>query len=401
VPVARRLPTSAAADISRFASLIVALGILSACSGAAETAATTTRPTAPRTTVEVTTTRPATTTTTEPEPEPTTTRPAPTTTTAPTTTLAPETTTTTEPPSEEFVPPTWPPYTPLPGVPGVDALTNVFHPELENVPALAVKIDNHPQARPQWSLALADVIFEENVESLTRFIAIFHSRLPGVIGPIRSARTSDLNILAAFNRPVLAWSGGNKFVTATVRSAATSGILVNISAQSIGKCYRRESGRKAPHNLVVAPGCALGAAPSAGPARAPWTFDDTYVPAGTADGGFELRMDGVRVAWVWDPASGQYLRQQDGHAHVASDGTQIAASNVVVMSVVYVPSPADPRSPEAQTLGAGPVVVHRNGVAVAGTWSRATAIDPFTFTDAAGAPIPMASGTTFVELARA
>ncbi len=208
-----------------------------------------------------------------------------------------------------------------------------------------MKIDNHPDARPQWSLSLADVIFEENVESLTRFIAIFHSRLPSVIGPIRSARTSDLNILAAFNRPVLAWSGGNKNVTAVVRSAASSGIVVNISAQSIGRCYRRESGRKVPHNLVVAPGCALGAAASAGPARAPWTFDDAYVSVGANDAGFELRMDGVRVGWTWDPASGKYLRQQDRRAHVAADGTL--------------------------------------------------------FADAAGAPIPLTSGTTFVELVRA
>ena len=264
-----------------------------------------------------------------------------------------------------------------------------------------MKIDNHPAARPQWSLSAADVIFEENVESLTRFIAIFHSRLPDVIGPIRSARTSDLNILAAFNRPVLAWSGGNKNVTAAVRSAASAGILVNISAQSIGRCYRRASGRKAPHNLVVNPQCALDAAPSAGPARPPWSFDDAYVPLGEPDTTFAVRMDGVKIGWEWDPASGQYLRSQDGRPHVAIDGSRVSATNVVVMSVVYVPSPADVRSPEAQTLGTGPVVVHRNGVAIAGTWLRPTAIDPFVFTDAAGAPIPLAAGTAFVELTRA
>ncbi len=65
------------------------------------------------------------------------------------------------------------------------------------------------------------------------------------------------------------------------------------------------------------------------------------------------------------------------------------------------PSPADARSPEAQTLGSGPVVVHRSGVATVGTWSRDTATDPFTFADYAGAPVPLAGGTTFVELVRA
>jgi Protein of unknown function (DUF3048) N-terminal domain/Protein of unknown function (DUF3048) C-terminal domain len=284
----------------------------------------------------------------------------------------------------------------------VAALTNAAgRPELENVPALAVKIDNHPGARPQWSLSSADVIFEENVEHLTRFIAIFQSRLPDVIGPIRSARTSDLNILAAFNRPVLAWSGGNKNVTAVVRSGADSGILVNISAQSIGRCYRRASGKKAPHNLVVDPPCALAAAPSAGPARAPWSFDDAYIPLGDADSAFGVKMDAVDITWVWDAASGKYLRNQNGAPHVAADGTRVSATNVVVMSVQYLPSPADVRSPEAQTLEAGDVVIHRNGVAVAGTWSRRVPTDPFTFTNYGGAPIPLASGTTFVELVRA
>ena len=288
----------------RSLTLIAALGLLSACSDAGVHVVTA-RSTCRRRQWSTRRRRPAT-TTTVPDTAPPTTRP-------PTTTSIAPATTTTELPVD-----TCPRsschrrgrrYDPLPGVPGVAALTNVLHPELENVAALAVKIDNHPRARPQWSLSLADVVFEENVESLTRFIAIFHSRLPSVIGPIRSARTSDLNILAAFNRPVLAWSGGNKNVTAVVRSAASSGILVNISAQSIGRCYRRESGRKAPHNLVVAPGCALDAAPSAGPARAPWTFDDAYVPAGG-----ERRVPSTcrwmasDVAWVWDSASGQYLR---------------------------------------------------------------------------------------------
>jgi hypothetical protein len=384
---------------------IVVLTSLSACAGTTHQAVVaTTRATVPTatTTVARTTTVPTTVVvvTTPPTTDPV--REPP---------LLPATTTTVPLPSSTEPPvtvaatgesPTWASYEPRPGVAGVAALTNAAgRAELENVPALAVKVDNHPAARPQWSLSIADVIFEENVESLTRFIAIFHSRLPDTIGPIRSARTSDLNILAAFNRPVLAWSGGNKNVTAAVRSAASSGILVNISAQSIGRCYRRVSGRKAPHNLVVDPPCAMGAASSAGPARAPWTFDDAYVPLGQPDTAFDVRMDAVDVTWRWDPASGKYLRSQNGRAHVAADGWQIAATNVVVMSVQYIPSPADVRSPEAQTLEAGDVVVHRNGIAVSGTWSRASATDPFVFANYGGTPIPLASGTTFVELVRA
>lgn len=389
--------------ISLLGSAVV-LTMVSACSGGLEQAATsTTSPTETNTTAVTETTSARTTTS-----PPTTVRvTAPPTTRPTTTTTSPSTTSTLPAPVETTAPeapptPTWPPYEPLPGVTGVAALTNLAaSADLAGVAALAVKVDNHRQARPQWSLSAADVIFEENVEHLTRFIAIFHSRRPDTIGPIRSARTSDLNILAAFNRPALAWSGGNKNVTAAVRSAANSGILVNISALSIGGCYRRASSRKVPHNLIVDPTCALGAAPSAGAARPPWTFDDAYLPQGSADGAFDVRMDGVRIVWVWSPASGQYLRHQDDRPHMSADGTQVSATNVVEMSVTYIPSPADARSPEAQTLGSGPVVVHRNGVATVGTWSRNMAIDPFTFADYAGAPIPLAGGTTFVELVRA
>ena len=97
----------------------------------------------------------------------------------------------------------------------------------------------------------------------------------------------------------------------------------------------------------------------------------------------------------------QYLRQQGGKPHLSADGTQVSATNVVIMSVDYIPSSADARSPEALTVGGGPVVVHRNGVATVGNWSRNLSTDPFLFTDAAGTPIPLAGGTTFVELVRA
>ena len=116
----------------------------------------------------------------------------------------------TEPPAPAAT--VWPPYEPLPGVAGLAALTGLAAgPELETTAALAVKIDNHPGARPQWGLEAADLVVEENVEGVTRFVvAVFHSRQPSMIGPVRSARTSDLAVLASLNRPILAWSGGER-----------------------------------------------------------------------------------------------------------------------------------------------------------------------------------------------
>jgi hypothetical protein len=272
------------------------------------------------------------------------------------------------------------------------------------LPVVVVKVDNARGARGQWGLDSADVVFEENVESLTRFVAVFHSRRPGEVGPVRSARTGDLALLAAFNRPVLAWSGGNAGVTSWVRSAASAGVAVDLSAQLRNGCYRREKKRKAPHNLVLSMQCATdrGIAAGAGAPLALWSFLPVgQAPVGTPTETFDVKMDGVKVRWVWDAASGRYLRFQDGKPHLTAAGVQISATNVVVLAVPHLPSVVDARTPEPQTVGTGTVVVHTGGVAQTGTWTRASATSGWTFTAADGTTIGLQPGTSFVELTRA
>ena len=271
-------------------------------------------------------------------------------------------------------------------------------------PIVAVKIDNFRRARPQWGLDQADVIIEENVEGVTRFVALFHTRLPDRLGPVRSARTGDLDLLAALNRPILGWSGGNRGVTNWVGSAASAGLLINFSAQR-SPCYNRSSSRSAPHNLLLDPACAIRNAPDAGAARPLFAIDGTWTvadaPSAVPDTTFDVEMDGVRVTWTWDPTTGSYLRSQDGNAHVAVSGARIAVQNVVELYSFHAPSPVDARSPNPITVGGTTAVVHRNGVAIAGTWYRGTAYDPFTFYETAtGRTIPLDIGTTFIELVR-
>ena len=112
-------------------------------------------------------------------------------------------------------------------------------------------------------------------------------------------------------------------------------------------------------------------------------------------------MDGVRVEWTWDAGTGAYLRSQDGQPHVAVSGARITAANVVELATSYVPSPVDARSPNAITIGSGIAVVHRDGIAIPATWSRATPYDEFEFHDAASnQPILLDTGITFLEFER-
>jgi len=306
--------------------------------------------------------------------------------------------------------PVWPPFTPATSTMTVAALTGRPVDAVTAArPILAVKIDNFRRARPQFGLEHADAVIEENVEGVTRFIALFQTQLPTVVGPVRSARTSDLDLLSGMNRPVFAYSGANAGVTTWIRSAASSGVLVDFSGLR-SPCYSRESTRPAPHNLIIDSECAVSVAmdraTAPGRAGAMWAIDGNWkVPAAVRavpDTTFAVAMDGVRVGWTWNPESGAYLRSQDGAPHTAASGARISARNVVEIFSTHVPSPVDARSPNPITVGDGVAIVHRAGVAISGTWSRATGFDPFVFRDAAtGSVVPLDVGNTFVELTRA
>lgn len=300
--------------------------------------------------------------------------------------------------------PVWPPYSALPQLSGVAALTGApADHTVTSRPIVAVKVDNYRLARPHIGLDQADAVMEVNVEGVSRFIALFHSRLPASIGPVRSARTTDLDLLAGMNRPAFGYSGANAGVTEWIRSAAHSNVLVDLSAQHSG-CYTRDPDRPGPHNLVLDSACAVAAAPSAGPGRPLWTIDSTWTAAGiasTPDTTFQVVMDGVYVTWTWDAASRTYLRSQDGAPHITESEHRLAASTVVELATVHSPSPVDSRSPHALTLGAGNALVHRDGRAIPALWTREQPTDPFTFRDATTrAPLPLDRGVTYLEFVR-
>lgn len=303
--------------------------------------------------------------------------------------------------------PVWPTFTPASGTSTVAALTGQpVDAAVASRPILAVKIDNFRLARPQFGLEHADAIIEENIEGVTRFIALFQTRLPVQVGPVRSARTSDLDLLSGMNRPVFGYSGANSGVTEWIRSAAGSGVLVDFSGLR-SPCYSREPTRPAPHNLILDAPCAIAATAPAQPGRggALWAIDPMWTATAgigpVPDTTFTVPMDGVRVTWTWDPKAGSYRRSQDGVVHVTASGSPIRARNVVQIVATHVPSPVDARSPHPITVGSGAAIIHRAGVAIRGTWSRATAFDPFVFRDAVtGSVVPLDVGKTVIELSR-
>lgn len=312
---------------------------------------------------------------------------------APETTLPPETTaaetTTTEAAG---------PVYPLTGLPVTD-------PAAAARPALVVKIDNNRLARPQSGMNEADIVFEEIVEVQTRFAIVLHSQIADPVGPIRSGRTQDIDLLGSFNAPLFAWSGGNRNVTAAIENSD----LVSLSAQKNsvyqGGGFFRSSDRKGPHDLYAQASMLWTLAPEgAGPPPQQFQYGDTeaVVAQGDPASGAAGDMDGLSIGWALDPATGLYARSSAGEAHLdAISGEQVTTDNLIVMSVVYRPSPADRRSPEAQTIGSGEAMVFTAGRMIVGTWTRADRLSPIVLADGAGEPILLTPGRTFVELARA
>lgn len=270
-------------------------------------------------------------------------------------------------------------------------------------PALVVKIDNHPQARPQSGLNAADIVYEENVEQLTRFAAVFQSQDSDPVGPIRSGRTQDISLLTALDHPLFAWSGGNGNVTQAIRASDLIDISVGVVGDQGGYFRDRSRNVKSEHTLYATTPALFTLTPLfAPPPPAQFQYRaDGAALVGEPSVGVDLAMDGVKVSWAWDPASGTYLRSQGGEPHNDAALGQVNSPNVVVLEVDYRPSPADARSPEAQTLGTGAALVFTGGNVVRGTWTRNDKLQPFSLVDESGAPILLTAGRTWVELARA
>lgn len=331
--------------------------------------------------------------------------PAPTvapTTGAPTTTDVPPTTaaaTTTDEPRLNR-PPRTDPTTTLPPIPRMPLTGQVltFGQVPPDRPALVVKIDNHPLARPQTGLNQADVVFEEIVEgSITRFAAVFHSGNSNPVGPIRSGRTQDVDLLSGLNQPLFAWSGGNPGVTAAIDNSD----FISINAVRGGGGYYRTE-RAAPHDLYNSTDSLYSqATPEAG--RPDPLF--RYVRPENEVGGentswVDVLVGSNPVRWEWAPETGTYRRFQSGSPHMQTDG-QVTADNVVILLTGYRPSSVDARSPEAITVGEGYAFVFSDGTMQVGIWKRDDNRSPIDLRDPKGRRMLIAPGRTWVELADA
>ena len=265
-----------------------------------------------------------------------------------------------------------------------------------NMPAVVVKVSNNNSASRASLIGLdqADIVFEERIEaSATRFFSIFHSQRPANVGPVRSGRTTDIQLTQNLGRPVMGYSGSNPGVAAQIRFAADNNILVPVVNNDLAP-FARDGRYRAPDNLFVDP-TALGGCGGGGSPRAIFSYgannSTTAQPASSValSARSNYRFDWNGSAWV---------RSQSGSTHTTRTGELLDPKNVVVMFVNYVQSQVDPQSVDAETIGSGQAWIFRNGTATIGSWSRQGA-HPYVLSDGNGNAMNLDPGQTWVVLA--
>lgn len=266
-------------------------------------------------------------------------------------------------------------------------------------PALVVKLDNHPDAFPQWNVEQADVVLELLVEGISRLMVAFHSQDVASTGPVRSARTSDADLTAAFGRPLFAWSGANPTTTAIIRGLPW---VDNVDSASLPSAYSRSRERRAPHNLSLDARAAFAAADE--PVTAPRALFEYLAPGALAPGvevaGVRVDVGASRSTFVWDDAAQGWRRRLGARLHRREDGEPLTVTNLVVLLTEYERSPADPISPEAVSVGSGRAWVFTAASMIEGTWQRPDPASGWTLRRDDGAAIALTPGTTWVSLAR-
>ncbi|SDI22755.1 Protein of unknown function [Sinosporangium album] len=267
-------------------------------------------------------------------------------------------------------------------------------------PVLTAKIENTAAGKPQMGLRSADIIYVTQVEGgLTRLMAVFSSKLPKKIGPVRSARISDLHIMAQYGKPAFSYSGVQTKMIPFVQQAS----LIDVSDSSAPGAYFREPGRYAPYNLFATPDKLLDNASKAAKAKdIGFVFGDAP-EGGTPKKSFSVRYPAARFTFGWSEKQKRWLVWQDGKKDVAAEGGQQGAPTIVVQYATTTRSQFhdvnDSYTPLIQTVGKGRAVVLRDGKAYEARWSRKSEKSGTEFTSEAGEPMPFAPGQVWVVLA--
>ena len=270
----------------------------------------------------------------------------------------------------------------------------------EGKPVLAIKIDNTRAAQPHTGLQAADLVYVQEVEwDLTRLLAIYNSTIPDSIGPVRSARISDMDILAAFGKVAFSNSGAQT----KLRRVIAKSDLYDVSAEQVYSAFTDDPGRPSPVNHMADPALLLAAAPDAELARdVGFAFAPSPPAGGTPVSTVTATWPSSEVSFTWDEQEGNFIVGLNGEESRSSEGGPQRAATVVFQSVEQSDSGYGDRyggiTPFIQTVGKGAAIVLRDGRMWSVSWERPSLAEGTRYLLPDGSPMPFAIGQEWIVL---
>ena len=243
----------------------------------------------------------------------------------------------------------------------------------EGKPVVMVKYGNSRPDRPHYNLNQADLIYVEEVEwGLTRIAAMFNTKFPSVVGPTRSARISDLELLEQFTNPGLAYSGANDVLLKAIRKSQS----ISLSPSDRSTFYYRNLSKSAPHNQLLRLAAMMEKETKVGAIKdIGLKFDATPATGGTKTTYFQAAWSSARVSGSWTGKS--WTISFDGSIHRDAVNKSFLTPKTIVLQYVERKETKygdkfGGKTPLLKTVGSGRAIVLRNGQSFDGTWSRPT-----------------------------
>lgn len=264
---------------------------------------------------------------------------------------------------------------------------------------LAVKLDNTSNSNPHTGLVAADVVYLEEVEyGLTRYLAVYSSDYPKEIGPVRSARISDLELVRQFGKVGFVFSGAQRLLLDDIARA----FVYPVSADAGNAGFSRDPDRVAPWDLMADPDQLVKEAPKARKAKDVGFVFDESVPRGGRDvKSVTAAWPGAQARFKWSESAQRWLLWMDGQAAESTEGPQLGGTTVIIQSVKSYPSSFGDSfggvTPMTETVGRGKALLLRDGQVWPIKWSRPKAEDGTTWRYR-GHQISMAPGQVWVAL---
>ena len=285
------------------------------------------------------------------------------------------------------------------------AMTNVLSGrEGANGEILVVKIDDTTQAHPQIGLEDADIVYIEQVEGgLTRLAAVFSSVIPERVGPVRSARISDIEILSQFGRVAFAYSGAQRKLLPVIAAANLQDLGAQRQSPTI---YTTDPERIQPYAMVLRADLLMQLIQEKGFAIDS-AKDIGFVFGSLPEGGSEtekvvMNWPAATYSATWSKEDSRWLLSHNNAVNYADSGLVLGPSTLIIQMVSITPSEYKDKvggvTPFSQTVGTGKAYVLRDGQRFTTTWTRPSAEAGTTFTFADGTIMNFDPGQIWIAL---